>query len=268
LQSRHLVPLLLSIWLAAVDAGAQPLATGPRLAGLSGAGIALPNEQYGGGNPASIADFRGISLALAASRAFGLPELDHYRLSGGVGAGIGNVSLSFESFGFDQFRLLTGHLVLACRLLQRTAGFGVRVSYGRLTVARYGSAGHVRAGAGFRMQVGSAAYIGFTADNLFRSASNISDGARRLVLGVAIRATSTAMLLADVEKVESFDPSLKAGLEVVVLHRIAVRLGFSTFPDSFSIGFGADVGLVGIDFGGVRHRALGWARAVGVVLER
>ncbi len=246
----------------------QPLFRGPRSAALAGASAAMAHSSYGLDNPASLATHSQLGIAVAASRSFGLKELDHALLTGLIGSRNTSIAVTAESFGFEQYRLLTGNITAAGRLMTSPANLAARVTYRRLTVKGYGSLEYYGLAAGIHLDLGPRLDVGAFVENVVRSRSDMAESRRRVVLGIGVAPAQHLRLLADAVTTEAFDPSLRIGIEAILLRRVALRGGFSTFPPSFSTGIGVRLGNLGVDTGGLRHRALGWARSVGLTLSR
>ena len=229
--------------------------------------MALTGTAYGMANPASITGREALSLAFAASRSFGLGQLDHLLTTGTVGTRLGNAALVIESFGFEAYRRLTGHLLIAGSVRSQTISAGARMSYSHLTIRGFGSRGLGRLSLGVRAAVGARVSIGMMVENIARSRSDTAEGGRRIAVGVMIVPADFVILVADVEQAEQFLPALHAGTEIEVFDRVTLRGGFSTFPATFSFGIGIRVAAIGADLAAARHQPLGWSNSVGMVIR-
>jgi hypothetical protein len=265
---RQTVFTLPALALALSSAFGQQLAAGPRISGLGGGATALSVDRYALGNPASPATTRGIGLALSSSRSFGMKELDHVSSALSVATRIGSAAAVVESFGFEQFRRHSMHVVVTPVTFFQSLTVGARISYTRLAIRDFGSRGYARAALGLRIRLSPTTTVGMVVHNLTRSRDDAADAIRRIEFGSRLKISDDLAMSAEIRKDAGYDPSAHLACEYIVLGPMVLRAAISTGPSSVSFGIGVRHGIVEAGVASRRHQPLGWSRSVGFAIGR
>ncbi|NNE45288.1 MAG: hypothetical protein HKN37_01370 [Rhodothermales bacterium] len=266
--ARRTVFTLPVLALALSSALGQPLAAGPRVAGLGGAATAVSVDRHALGNPASPATTQGVGLALSSSRSFGLSELDHVSAALALATKIGSAAAVVESFGFEQFRRQTMHVVVTPVTFFQSLTVGARISYTRLVIRDFGSAGYARAALGLRIRLSPTATVGMAIHNLMRSRDDAADAIRRIEFGSRLLISDDLAVNAVISKDAGFNPSAHLACEYVLLGPLVLRAAIATGPSAVSFGIGVRHGIVEAGVASRRHQQLGWSRSVGFAIGR
>jgi hypothetical protein len=70
----------------------------------------------------------------------------------------------------------------------------------------------------------------------------------RLVVGVSFQASEECLIISEVEKELSFDPTIKAGVEYVIYKKVFARTGFNLQPSSAFFGLGFKTKRIKFDY--------------------
>jgi hypothetical protein len=255
-----------SIVLVAPLISAQPLDGDMRFAALGGASAAARLHIGPSANPASLADLRGGTIMLFTAQGFGMPELRSGGTAASLGVGRAVVGLQSRTFGFDEYRETSTGIDLAGVVFPATTRplqLGARLSYLHTGIAEYGTSGVLGLSLGVIFSVAEGIDAGGWMSNINQPSTARGDPSRsELIVGVSIRRLQQVAAYLDVAKDPLFPLSLKGGLEVFPLPRLAFRVGTSTYPETISTGAGVRVADTTIDIAVQRHRWLGWTPGI------
>lgn len=272
---QHLVAVLL-IALVTAPLVAQPVErvgiqtvhlVGARMEALGGGGTALPGSWIQA-NPSSLARAPSGQLRLYADQGFGLPELRAGAFQVSTPVGLSGLGMSVQTLGFEAFRVsaLTVAAGRAVRLgTQRTLDAGVGVTVHHARIDGYGSGVALALSAGLRTEVLPELDFGVSGQNLLGAKLAGLEPVPQL-LAVGLRYHPAAGLEAVLDLVDDtrFPLSVRAGVEVHPVERVALRVGTATAPATFSAGAGLALGPLRADLAATRHEVLGWTPAVEV----
>jgi hypothetical protein len=165
------------------------------------------------------------------------------------------------SFGYDRYRE-TRVGVAWGRRLSRRLSVGTQLGYHLMQVAEYGSTGALTAELGLLAEPLDNLWVGAHVFNFTSSRYFSNSYHERLPVifdvGMAYRLAQHASLLVGA-KIESEQAAqAKAGLEVVVLKTLALRLGVLVKPVELFAGFGYTYRTLRIDMAFSRHETLGY----------
>jgi hypothetical protein len=239
-------------------------ASGPRAAGMGGAGAAMSGDGWAAlRNPALAAN--GCSLAGTAwSQQFGLPELtreevavvSHFR-----GHALG---LTAATFGSQLYRESGFGLVWA-RALRPELCVGLDVGARWLEIEAYPSSQAISLTVG----VEGRPLAGISVAAVWRNLNeprlpNYRERIRAsLSMGMAAQVTESGLVIVDIVQEEHFPAELRVGAEVRVLPRLTLRVGGRAEPVRPAAGFQVNVGRFSFVYAGDLHPDLGASHQVG-----
>jgi hypothetical protein len=197
-----------------------------------------------------------------------MSELDHVSAALALATKIGSAAAVVESFGFEQFRRQTVHVVVTPVTFFQSLTVGARISYTRLAIRDFGSAGYARAALGLRIRLSPTATAGMAIHNLMRSREDAADTIRRIEFGSRLMISDDLAVNALISKDAGFDPSTHLACEYVVLGPLVLRAAIATGPPAVSFGIGVRHGIVEAGVASRRHQPLGWSRSVGFAIGR
>ena len=279
---RCLLRLLIcsGILAAASSASAQTVLSmegGARIAALAGAGTALADDPWGHANPASAATMSGRSISFYATEGFRLAELRLGALRYAEPTPAGTFAAGARTFGFDAFRETTFSLGYAngFRLgTSRHVYAGLSARYYRIALGArsdgtsYGSAGALSLSLGTLLRLHPRLTLGAAATNV--NAASYADGsdlAQALSIGLAYQATDRLLIAADVFKDIDYPLTVRAGVEIIPVEVLALRVGVANAPARVTAGLGLRLGLLRARLAAERHETLGWTPAAGFALQ-
>jgi hypothetical protein len=85
-----------------------------------------------------------------------------------------------------------------------------------------------------------------------------------LRFGASYRFLDDLMVCAEIQKQPEYNPNFKIGLEYIVLKRIYLRTGVSTYPFMNSFGLGYEWKEWKLNIGFSRHNTLGYQPAISI----
>ena len=266
-------PLALALLLAPV-AQAQLAEGGARVLALGRAGVALGAEPWGHTNPAARAGVEGATVGLQASRPFGLGELGIASLAAALPTAVGAVGLEARTYGFSERRETRVRVGVARAVpLSETRRLDLGVAVGVESAATEGfeTETAVLLDVGVQGRVVSGLRAGLSGRNLLGLGRSDSTDLRLsaatvpgLTVGLAYRPSERALVVLDADQDLDFGLSVRAGVEVVPVEALALRVGVSTAPVRFTAGAGVAAGPLRADLAVEVHETLGVTPAVGV----
>ena len=247
---------------------------GARTLALGRAGAALGGEAWGHVNAAARADLATSRAAVQASRAFGLGELSLGALAAAAPTPVGVIGLEARTYGFDERRETRVRAGYARRLgLSPTRGLAVGLAVGvePASTAGFGSETALLLDAGVQGQVVPGLRVGLAGRNLTGLGRSDSTNLRRsaaavpgLTVGLAYAPSDRAVLVLDADHDDDFGLSVRAGVEVLPVSALALRVGVSSTPVRFTGGVGVATGPLRVDVAVELHETLGLTPAVGL----
>lgn len=270
----------LGLMLLAAPASAQralSMEGGARVAALAGAGTALRGDAWGWANPAGPATLDGRAVGFYATQGFGLSELRLGAARYAEPTAWGTFSLGARTFGFDAYRETAFSLGYAQGFqlgTSRAVQAGLAARYHRLSLGTrsdgtsYGSAGALALSLGAQVQLLPRLSLGAAAANV--NAGRYADEAelaQTLAVGLAFRASDRFLIVADAFKDIAHPLSGRAGVEVVPVEALAVRVGVAGAPARVTAGLGLRLSVLRARLAFERHRTLGWTPAAGLAVR-
>lgn len=270
---RALAAAALFLLALAPSVDAQYAESGARILGLGRAGVALQGP-WGHTNPAARASLLNRRIALQASQAYGLSELQLGALAAASPTPLGVLGLEARTYGFSErreTRVRLGYANAFDLSPTRWIDVGVAVGVESASVEGYGSETAVLLDVGVQGRVLSGLRAGLAGRNLLAlgrtDASDLEQSAATvpgLTVGVAYSPSDRATVVLDADQDLDFGLSVRAGVEVLPIEALALRAGVSTEPVRFSAGAGFRSGSILADLAVERHESLGLTPAVGI----
>ncbi len=243
----------------------QPLEFGPRSAGLNGATTALRDQTAGTANPAS---YDGSTfIAVSASRAYGLPELDLVRFAAGRMIGPVGVAAGVDVFGFDEYRRQTFYSDVSTYFSDDRLALGVRAAFTTIRIEQYGRLRLTSLTIGAIAKVVEQATFAVSAHNLFRTGPPTADSMRMISFGAAVRLPGDVHWSVDFIQ-RSDRQSIRSGMEIRILRAAALRFGVSPSPATFATGVGIRASPIHAEVAGQWHAELGFSPVVGLSIRK
>lgn len=254
---------------AAERVGVQTVVVaGARVEALGGAGVALPGV-WARVNPATLAK-ASYSVRLYGDQGFGLPELRSAAIDASATWRSTGLGLGAQTLGFDAFRVSALHVGAGrgFRLgTQRTVAAGLSATLHHAQIRGYGSGIAVALDVGFNVDVLPSLAAAATVRNLNQALlAGLEPVPQTLAVGLAYDPGAHLSLVLDVVDDSRFPLSVRSGAELRPVEAVALRIGVSTDPTTFSGGAGVRLGSLRADLAATRHEVLGWTPAVEVGL--
>ncbi len=234
-----------------------------RVQAMGGAGVALENPPFGVlNNPASGVTgetwFAGVSYAIP----FHEESFDSFHgilyKSGLPFDRDGNAGISWQRYGSSSYRETSTQISYSTKI---AGSFRAGISAGilELHTDSNGSDSSVGISIGALAPVSPFVNLGFALLNVNRPKTGNGNETvpSKIVAGASYRPEKSVLLTAEMEKMESRTPRIRAGGEVKILPFMALRAGVTTEPSTFSGGTGFIFGNIQGDFSLVRHPELG-----------
>jgi hypothetical protein len=238
---------------------------GTKAIGMANAFVAVSDNCWAiNYNPAGlmkVTDFQ--CSAFIVPEQFGLQELKTIALAAVTPVSFGSIGMTAVKFGFDLYSETEIELAVANKM-DRNISVGLSVSYNRLAIARYGTAGSFFICGGFIAQMLEGLDAGFdvynmTASTIGRTKENIP---QVIDLGMCWSPFNRFKISFDIEKDIHYPASIKAGFEQIIYSIIAIRAGTATNPDKYSWGIGVTCGSFAFGYAGYSHPDLGWTHQI------
>ncbi len=269
----------LALLLASMPARAQLLEGGARSVALGRAGVALDNDPWAEANPATWATVDRIAVEFFASQAYGLADLRTGALTAAIPWALGTAAIAARTYGSESYRenRATVGLARAVRLAPaRRIAVGVRGDYHSVVIGDgFGSFGAFDMSAGLQVDVTPKLRGGLAARNLSAIARSDSTELRAplatnpsLMAGLAYQLSGSTVVIAEVAKDLDFAPEVRAGIEIVPIDALAVRIGAyaggAGAPARLTFGAGLRLGSLRADAAVEWHETLGPSPAFGL----
>lgn len=232
---------------------------GARAGGLGGAYVGVSRDVWGVFyNPAGLSYLKSTQVGIYYSpQPFGIPELAYGTASVVVPTGLGSFGVSFQRYGFELYREITGTLSYANTLFD--IGVGGNVHYHSLSIQNYGSATTMTLDLAAFVSVVQDIDWGIMVKNL--TASTIGTSEEKLPqafsTGFSYRPIEQLVLALDYEKETKFDATLHVGAEYRVIDAVFMRIGFSEIPSQYAGGIGLHYSQLTFDYAMTTHKELG-----------
>jgi hypothetical protein len=251
--------LFFLIFLVHREANAQN--PGPRLTGMGSGGTAITDIWSLQQNPAGIAELKRTMLAIAHEQHYFDPELSTQSAVFVVPYFRNVLGISFERFGFSEFRDQKIGIAYAKRFGD-SFSMAIGLRYYQLSISRYGSAKALTIEVGFQLKVNNEFTIASHITNPNQSKYNNQQGSTlpvKLSLGGSFRFSDRLIMIADVRKVLKNQADGMTGIEYNIVKWFSLRGGVSMNPFKQYAGFGTNFNNMKLDVSVSSHPVLGYS---------
>lgn len=215
---------------------------GGRASGLGYASATLSDEWAMFNNIGGLAKVEKLNAAFACDTRPKLPGSNRMAAALSMPVKIGGAGFSLFRFGDD----LYSEQIISVGYGNQfgITSLGLKVNYIQYRAEGIGTRSLVGINFGGITQLSKQVTIGAYIINLNQPKLSSIDDERaptRLVAGISFKASEECLIISEVEKELNFDPTIKAGVEYVILKKVSVRTGFNLQPSSafFGLGFKA-----------------------------
>ena len=242
---------------------------GARQTGLNHCSVALSDFWSIQNNQAGMALIKNLTVGVAYENRFLVPQMGTANLALIYPLKIGNMGLSMSYFGYALYNEMKIGLAYA-RSFGPRLRVGVQLDYLQTGMGDiYGHKSNVTFELGVQSDVNSHLTFGVYVFNPVRV--KLADYANEKIpavyrFGIAYHFSSKLLTTAEVEKNTGFQPViLRGGIEYNVKKQFFFRVGFGTFRDIFSFGFGWHKKHMQFDIGTTMHQSLGFSPQTSLV---
>lgn len=251
------ISLSLILGLLATPAIAQ-LNMGAKGLGMGQATTALPGYDWSLFSNPALADNEQIAIGFYGIRNYGFSELTDMSAIARVPTQIGVTSVGFHRYGdnlFSETRARLGY-----KNEWRLLHFGLALNYSHISFGDdYGAGGAIGVDAGIAAEITESLWVGAKSTNLNRPKYQgiREDLPREVAIGFSYGLNELALFAFDVVKDVNFPVSYRGGLEVKIIENLKGRVGITTEPLTYSLGFGYGTDRWDINFAVQQHQLLG-----------
>ncbi len=254
-------PLSLSI--AQINPGARQIA-------LSNSDIATSDDVFSlFNNPAGLAqlDWREIGLFYSPAP-FGLKELANGFIGYLEPTSYGNIGFGAMTYGFDLYRENKVSIGIS-KNFSNSFFLGITTNLHSLSIKNYGSDLSFSFDVGFLSYIMNDLRIGFCYKNITRSSFGKERNQIPTLFGIGVsyspRDNSNIQIAA--EKDLDMPISLRLGIEYFIIKYVALRTGFTSEPDKFTLGLGIIYSFMQFDYAIFNHQDLGLTHQIGIIIS-
>lgn len=234
---------------------------GGRGAAMGGVGVALDDEVSAMYGVAALASKEQASVALAARQSYLAEGMGYALLGGIVPVGFGSTALSVTHYGNADYNEQQASLSYAVPLGQNVSlGAAFHYLHSGTSDPYYDPLNKITFSLALRYEAGKNLAVAFKAFNPTAVVANEANSQHipsLFTLGVAYRLIDELLAVGEVEKNLYQSATLRFGLEYELEEIYYFRLGMSTFPAIYTLGFGLDKKHFCADIAVQIHNVLG-----------
>lgn len=248
-------------------AGYGQLVLGAKGLGIGQAATALPGYEWAlFANPALLND-QELRVGFYGLRNYGFAEITDLAAFASNPAGEGVVALGFHRYGdhiFHETRVRAGY-----KYQWRNLHAGLAANYNHISFgADYGSGGALGLDAGIAAELNSGLWLGARAVNVntpqYKGINE--DLPRELAVGFSYNLNEVAVFLLDVVKDVRFPVSYRGGMDIKVIDQLRGRVGVTTQPQTYSLGFGYGAGKWEVNIAVQKHSVLDFSQGMDIMI--
>ncbi|MBD3615095.1 MAG: hypothetical protein HUJ22_00880 [Gracilimonas sp.] len=243
------------------------LTMGAKGLGMGQATTAIPGYEWAlFANPALL-NSDNAAIGFYGLRNYGFAELTDMSATGSVPTKLGVAALGFHRYGdnlFSETRIRFGY-----KNDWQMLHFGVVANYNHISFgADYGSGGALGLDVGIAAELAEDLWIGARSTNVNHPEYGDIDEelAREMAIGFTYGLNELAVFAFDVVKDVRFPVSYRGGLEIAVIEDLKGRVGITTEPLSYSLGFGYGKDRWSFNFAVQKHELLGFSPGIDFML--
>lgn len=249
-----------------------PISGGARSIGLGGTGLTFTDVHSSFTNQAGLHEVEGFSALVAAEQRFQLSELQNLQLGVAYATNSGTFGLTFNRFGFEEYREQRIGLAYGRKILEKLS-IGGQLLFYQTDIPVYGNASAFNFEVGLQSQLLPQLVLGFHLSNPIQTTKEVAAGETIDInpptvfrVGFGYLPSEKVKLLAEVEKDIDFDTRIRMGIEYTAMAALDIRLGVVTAPVEWRLGAGYHLkNGIAIDLGMSYHQTLGISPGVGLV---
>ncbi len=234
---------------------------GARAAAMGGAYLVMHDVWSSLHNQGGLVYLDGISAGVFYENRFGLTELSDRGAVVAMPVGNSAFGLSYHTFGYSSFSTSKTSLAYALKLTDKFS-FGLQFNYHNTRIAEnYGKASSLSVEGGFLYKMNDRISLAGHISNPNRARLSDFNDERiptTLRIGVGYRFSERVILTGEIRKASDATPSLRAGVEYIIVEQFALRAGFGSTPAQYSFGFGWKLKTFQLDVATGYHIVLGF----------
>lgn len=245
---------------AQITMGAKSIAMGQATTALPGYDWALF------GNPA-LTNNEKAAIGFYGLRNYGFVELTDMAAIGSLPTKFGVASLGFHRYGdnlFNETRIRLGY-----KNEWRMLHFGIAANYNTISFgADYGSGSAFGVDLGIAAELTNNLWVGAKSTNVNRpNYKDIDeDLPREIAIGFSYGLNELAVFAFDVVKDVRFPVSYRGGMEINIIEELKGRVGVTTEPLTYSLGFGYGKERWDVNFAVQKHELLDFSPGLDFML--
>lgn len=258
----HLLASVCFLTASSVSLHAQN-STGARSLAMGQTGTALSGDHWSAFLNVALLSTDAAHVSFYGFRYVGISEITDIAATTSYPTSAGVFAAGIHRYGFNLFN--ENRILAAYKNNLGRFHYGAGVSYFHVNQGgNYGSAGAVGIDIGLAAEIATGLWFGARATNLNQpSYGNTNEELpRELAAGFSYQLTPGALLTSEVVKDVMFPVSVRGGLEFEIVRSLFARAGFTTEPETYSIGFGYHGERWLINFGLQQHNPLGLSPAL------
>lgn len=236
---------------------------GARSVAMGQTGTALPGDHWSPFLNIALLSTDVTHVSFYGFRYVGISEITDIAATVSYPTSAGVFAAGIHRYGFNLFN--ENRILAAYKNSVGRFHYGGGVSYTHVNQGgNYGAAGAVGIDVGLAAEITTGFWFGARATNLNQPSYGSTDEKlpRELAAGFSYQLTPGALLTSEVVKDVMFPMSVRAGLEFEIVRGLFARAGFTTEPETYSIGFGYFADKWMINFGLQQHNPLGLSPAL------
>lgn len=262
IQSLKLLCLLLITFTSSAIATGQN-SMGAKLVSMGQAGVALPDSEWSLFSNSALLSTNHNSASFYRFRYVGISEITDLAAVLNLQTRFGTIGFAIHRYGFNLFN--ENRLMIGFKKSFDTFHAGISTSYYHVSQGGgYGSAGALGVDIGIAAELADGLWIGGRASNVNYPSYGKSEETvpRDLAVGFSYQLAENTVLSMEAMKDVMFPLSLRSGLQLELIPLFFARAGFTTNPETYSVGFGYAQDRWSINIGIQQHNPLGLSPAL------
>jgi hypothetical protein len=266
---KKILIIALGVLLGTSSANAQTESFGAVSAGMGGTYVAGNDFWSAMNNQAGLADIGETTIGIGYNNDFLLKEM----ATKYVGLALpvtknSAVSLNVAQFGFSLLNQTKVGIGYGMKFSEKFSG-GIQLDYFHLKLGDlYGSTGALTFELGAIYKLSDQWIIGTHLFNpVMAKLADYNDERMTTVInaGCTFVASEQVRFSAEAEKAMDTKPSVKIGIDYVILDFLSIRAGAASNPTKMAFGFGLNFSNFQLDLAGSYHQVLGFCPSTGII---
>jgi len=266
---KKILIIALGILLFGSAAKAQTESYGAVSAGMGGTYVAGNDFWSALNNQAGLPDIDGITAGIGYNNDFLLKEMATKYVGFAMPIAKNSaLSLNVSQFGFSLLNQTKVGVGYGMRFSEKFSG-GIQLDYFHLKLGDlYGSAGALTFEVGVMYKLSDKWIIGSHIFNpVMAKLADYNDERMTTIInaGCTFVASEQVRFSVEAEKAMDKKPSVKAGIDYVIMDFLSIRAGAASNPTKLAFGFGLKFSNFQLDLAGSYHQVLGFCPSTGIV---